>query len=74
MHAAGYELGNLNATLIPQSLSLAHIRKPLERIYCEVLGADLTVVNLKAKAHEKADSLGEIQTTAAHTVLLLMGK
>ncbi|XP_020517285.1 2-C-methyl-D-erythritol 2,4-cyclodiphosphate synthase, chloroplastic isoform X2 [Amborella trichopoda] len=41
---------------------------------CELLGADPSVVNLKAKTHEKVDSLGENRSIAAHTVVLLIKK
>ncbi|PKA61668.1 2-C-methyl-D-erythritol 2,4-cyclodiphosphate synthase, chloroplastic [Apostasia shenzhenica] len=74
MHAAGYELGNLDATLILQKPKLSPHKEAIRANLCELLGADLTVVNLKAKTHEKVDSLGENRSIAAHTVVLLMRK
>jgi 2-C-methyl-D-erythritol 2,4-cyclodiphosphate synthase len=36
-----------------------------------MLGADESVINVKAKTHEKVDSLGENRSIACHTVVLL---
>ena len=75
MHEAGYELGNLDATLILQKLKSVYSRSETIRSnLCDLLGADQSVVNLKAKTHEKVDSLGENRSIAAHTVVLLMRK
>lgn len=74
MHEAGYELGNLDATLILQRPKLSPLKEAIRTNLCELLGADPSVVNLKAKTHEKVDSLGENRSIAAHTVVLLMRK
>ncbi|RWR89480.1 2-C-methyl-D-erythritol 2,4-cyclodiphosphate synthase, chloroplastic [Cinnamomum micranthum f. kanehirae] len=74
MHEAGYELGNLDATLILQRPKLSPYKESIRANLCELLGADPSVVNLKAKTHEKVDSLGENRSIAAHTVVLLMRK
>ncbi|KAF3448617.1 hypothetical protein FNV43_RR09330 [Rhamnella rubrinervis] len=69
MHEAGYELGNLDATLILQRPKLSPHKEAMRANLSELLGADPTVVNLKAKTHEKVDSLGENRSIAAHTVI-----
>uniref|UniRef100_A0A0D6R0U0 2-C-methyl-D-erythritol 2,4-cyclodiphosphate synthase n=1 Tax=Araucaria cunninghamii TaxID=56994 RepID=A0A0D6R0U0_ARACU len=74
MHEAGYELGNLDATLILQRPKLSPHKEVIRSNLCKLLGADSTVVNIKAKTHEKVDSLGENRSIAAHTVVLLMKK
>ncbi|XP_051193297.1 2-C-methyl-D-erythritol 2,4-cyclodiphosphate synthase, chloroplastic [Lolium perenne] len=74
MHEAGYELGNLDATLILQKPKLSPLKETIRSNLCDLLGADPSVVNLKAKTHEKVDSLGENRSIAAHTVVLLMRK
>nr|QEY10170.1 2-C-methyl-D-erythritol 2,4-cyclodiphosphate synthase [Scutellaria barbata] len=74
MHEAGYELGNLDATLILQRPKLSPHKETIRENLCNLLGADPSVVNLKAKTHEKVDSLGENRSIAAHTVVLLMKK
>lgn len=72
MKAAGYRIGNLDATLILQRPKLSPHKEAIRANLCELLEADPTVVNLKAKTHEKVDSLGENRSVAAHTVVLLM--
>lgn len=75
MHEAGYELGNLDATLILQRPKLSPHKEAIRANLCSLLQADHpSVVNLKAKTHEKVDSLGENRSIAAHTVVLLMRK
>ncbi|KAJ8768488.1 hypothetical protein K2173_022578 [Erythroxylum novogranatense] len=74
MHEAGYEIGNLDATLILQKPKLSPFKEIIRNNLSELLGADPSVVNLKAKTHEKVDSLGENRSIAAHTVILLMKK
>lgn len=74
MHEAGYELGNLDATLILQRPKLSPHKETIRTNLSRLLGADPAVVNLKAKTHEKVDSLGENRSIAAHTVVLLMRK
>lgn len=39
---------------------------------CKLLEATADVVNIKAKTHEKVDSLGEERSIACHTVVLLV--
>ncbi|CAL9077578.1 unnamed protein product [Musa acuminata var. zebrina] len=72
MHEAGYELGNLDATLILQRPKLSPHKEAIRSNLCDLLGAHSSVVNLKAKTHEKVDSLGENRSIAAHTVVLLI--
>ncbi|KAL1556862.1 2-C-methyl-D-erythritol 2,4-cyclodiphosphate synthase [Salvia divinorum] len=74
MHEAGYELGNLDATLILQRPKLSPHKEAIRANLCKLLGADPSAVNLKAKTHEKVDSLGENRSIAAHTVVLLSRK
>lgn len=74
MDEAGYELGNLDATLILQRPKVSPHKEDIRINLCQLLGADPSVVNLKAKTHEKVDSLGENRSIAAHTVVLLMKK
>ncbi|KAM7531337.1 hypothetical protein LguiB_034747 [Lonicera macranthoides] len=74
MDEAGYELGNLDATLILQRPKLSPHKESIRSNLSLLLGADPSVVNLKAKTHEKVDSLGENRSIAAHTVVLLMKK
>ncbi|CAM6083215.1 unnamed protein product [Calypogeia fissa] len=72
MHEAGYVVGNLDATLILQRPKLSPHKEAIRANLCELLQAHPSVVNLKAKTHEKVDSLGENRSVAAHTVVLLI--
>ncbi|EOA35668.1 hypothetical protein CARUB_v10020891mg [Capsella rubella] len=74
MDEAGYEIGNLDATLILQRPKISPHKETIRTNLSKLLGADPSVVNLKAKTHEKVDSLGENRSIAAHTVILLMKK
>lgn len=74
MHQAGYEVGNIDATLILQRPKLSPHKEAIRSNLSDLLGADPSVVNIKAKTHEKVDSLGENRSIAAHTVVLLMKK
>ncbi|GKU95196.1 hypothetical protein SLEP1_g8587 [Rubroshorea leprosula] len=74
MHEAGYEIGNLDATLIFQRPKLSPHKEAIRANLSELLGANPSIVNLKAKTHEKVDSLEENRSIAAHTVILLMRK
>jgi 2-C-methyl-D-erythritol 2,4-cyclodiphosphate synthase len=41
---------------------------------CKLLKADPSVVNVKAKTHEKVDSLGEERSIGCHAVVMLIRK
>ncbi|KAF3634619.1 2-C-methyl-D-erythritol 2,4-cyclodiphosphate synthase, chloroplastic [Capsicum annuum] len=71
-YEAGYELGNLYAILILQRPKLSPHKEAIRANLCKLLGADPSVVNLKAKTHEKVDSLGENRSITTHNVVLLM--
>ena len=53
-----------------QNPHLRTVRSNLSKL----LGADPSVVNLRAKTHENVKSLGENRIIAADTVILLMKK
>ncbi|CAL0331999.1 unnamed protein product [Lupinus luteus] len=74
MHEAGYDIGNLDATLILQRPKLSPHKDTIKANLAALLGVDPSIVNIKAKTHEKVDSLGENRSIAAHTVVLLMKK
>eukprot|EP00270_Netrium_digitus_P007404 TRINITY_DN2155_c0_g1_i1.p1 TRINITY_DN2155_c0_g1~~TRINITY_DN2155_c0_g1_i1.p1 ORF type:complete len:267 (-),score=52.03 TRINITY_DN2155_c0_g1_i1:264-1043(-) len=74
MHEAGYTLGNLDATIILQRPKLSPHKPTIVSNLCKLLQAPPAVVNIKAKTHEKVDSLGENRSVACHAVVLLMQK
>lgn len=74
VRAAGYELGNLDATVIAQAPKLApHIAAMCERI-AAVLGVAVGQVNVKAKTAEKLGPIGEGLAMEARAVVLLMAR
>jgi 2-C-methyl-D-erythritol 2,4-cyclodiphosphate synthase len=74
VRAAGYELGNLDATVIAQAPKLApHIPVMCERI-AAVLGVALNQVNVKAKTAEKLGPVGQGLAMEARAVVLLMAR
>jgi len=71
LHAAGYVIGNLDATIIAQAPKMAgHIPLMIENI-----AADLQVtagqVNIKAKTNERLGYLGREEGIAAEAVVLV---
>lgn len=71
---AGYELGNLDATVIAQAPRLApHIPAMCERI-AAVLGVAIGQVNVKAKTAEKLGPVGQGLAMEARAVVLLMAR
>jgi 2-C-methyl-D-erythritol 2,4-cyclodiphosphate synthase len=68
---AGYELGNLDATVIAQAPKLApHIPVMCERI-AHVLGVAAHQVNVKAKTAEKLGPVGQGLSMEARAVVML---
>lgn len=72
MKERGYELGNIDCTIIAQKPKLSPHKENIRKNLCEILGADPSVVNIKAKTHEKVDSLGENRSIACEAVVLLL--
>ena len=72
VRAAGYELGNLDATVIAQAPKLApHIPAMCGRI-AAVLGVAPEQVNVKAKTAEKLGPVGQGLSMEARAVVLLV--
>jgi len=74
MEAAGYELGNLDATIILQRPRIAPHKDAIRRQLAAQLGIGAERVNLKGKTHERLDALGEGLGIAVHVVVLLNRK
>ena len=72
VRACGYEIGNVDSTVIAQTPKLApHIAAMRERI-AQVLGVKVDQVNVKAKTAEKMDAVGEGRAMEARAVVLLV--
>jgi 2-C-methyl-D-erythritol 2,4-cyclodiphosphate synthase len=69
--AAGYAIGNVDATIIAQAPKMApHIGQMIVHIAAD-LGVELQQVNLKAKTNEKLGYLGREEGIAAEAVALI---
>lgn len=72
VRAAGWELGNVDATIVAQAPKMApHIPAMCQRM-AEVLGVDVGQVNVKAKTAEKMGPVGEGRAIEARAVALLV--
>lgn len=72
MKERGYVMGNLDVTVILQRPKLSPHKDAIKANLCELLDAHPSVVNVKAKTHEKVDSIGEGRSVACHAVVLLV--
>ncbi len=71
VRAKGFEIGNVDSTVIAQAPKLApHIEAMRVRI-AEVLGVAVEQVNVKAKTAEKMGPVGEGRAMEARAVVLL---
>lgn len=72
VRAAGWQIGNLDSTIIAQAPKMApHILDMRTRL-AEVLGIELGQVNVKAKTAEKMGPVGEGRAIEARAVCLLL--
>ena len=69
--AAGYAVGNIDATIIAQQPKMApHIAQMVANVAAD-LGVAVSQVNIKAKTNEKLGYLGREEGIAAEAVVLL---
>ena len=72
VRAKGFEIGNIDSTIVAQAPKLApHIEKMRARI-AQVLALDVEQVNVKAKTAEKLGPVGQQQAMEARAVALLV--
>lgn len=72
VRAAGYAIGNLDATVILERPKLGPRKAELRSNLAAMLGVDVDRVNLKGKTHEKVDAVGEGRAIEVHVVVLLV--
>lgn len=70
--AKGYELGNLDCTVIAQKPKLAPYINVIKENIARILDADLGQINVKATTTEKLGFTGREEGMAAQAVILLM--
>ncbi|KAK4529307.1 hypothetical protein CCYA_CCYA01G0164 [Cyanidiococcus yangmingshanensis] len=71
MQQRGYRVANLDVTVILERPKLAPHKEQIRQNIAKLLGLPLEQVNLKAKTHEKVDSIGENRSVGCHAVVLL---
>ncbi len=69
---AGYEIGNLDATVILERPKIGPRKAELRTVLAELLGVEVAQVNLKGKTHERVDAVGEGRAIEVHAVVLLL--
>ena len=72
MRDAGYEVGNVDITVILQCPKLSPHKQAARENIAKLLGVEISQVNIKGKTHEKVDALGENRAIACHVVALLV--
>mmetsp|Transcript_2 Transcript_2/g.2 ORF Transcript_2/g.2 Transcript_2/m.2 type:complete len:219 (-) Transcript_2:232-888(-) len=71
MTEMGYTIGNVDVTLILQKPKVKDIKPAMKDNIVRLLRTTPGQVNIKARTHEKVDSVGEGRSMACHVVVLL---
>ena len=74
MDKRGYRIGNLDITLILQTPKVKDIKPAMKDNIVALLQTAEDRVNIKARTHEKVDSIGESKSYACHVVVILEKK
>ncbi len=71
IHTKGYQVSNVDVTIIAQKPKLAPHIIPMRENVSKLLSIALDCVSIKAKTHEKVDAVGQQKAVVAHCVMLL---
>jgi 2-C-methyl-D-erythritol 2,4-cyclodiphosphate synthase len=71
---AGYELGNIDSTIIAQAPKLAPHIPAMQARLAQALGVQVSQVNVKAKTAEKLGPVGQGQSMEARAVAVLFAR
>ena len=71
LEAAGYAVVNIDATLIAQAPKIGPYRDEMRRNIAQVLGIEVSQVNVKATTEEYLGFTGSAEGMAAHAVVLI---
>ena len=72
MKGYGYEIGNIDVTLILERPKVATFKNGMKENIVRLLHTTEGRVNIKARTHERVDSVGELRSLACHVVLTLV--
>eukprot|EP00571_Detonula_confervacea_P013768 CAMPEP_0172299938 /NCGR_PEP_ID=MMETSP1058-20130122/2128_1 /TAXON_ID=83371 /ORGANISM="Detonula confervacea, Strain CCMP 353" /LENGTH=270 /DNA_ID=CAMNT_0013009559 /DNA_START=30 /DNA_END=842 /DNA_ORIENTATION=- len=67
----GYQIGNIDVTLILERPKVAGFKPAMKENIVRLLGTTEGRVNIKARTHEKLDSMGELRSLSCHVVITL---
>lgn len=68
---AGWQIENVDATIVAQAPKLAPYMPLIQQSVAECLGVDVSQVNVKAKTKEKCDAVGEGHAIETQAIALL---
>ena len=71
MRDAGYAIGNMDITVILERPKLSPHKQTIKQNLADLIGFDVSRINIKGKTHERVDALGENKAIACHVVVLL---
>lgn len=71
MRAAGWEIGNMDMTVICERPKLRARKQEVVQNLAHILGVPAEDLNLKGKTHERVDAVGEGRAVEAHVAVLL---
>jgi 2-C-methyl-D-erythritol 2,4-cyclodiphosphate synthase len=74
MDGYGYEIGNIDVTLILERPKVASFKPAMKENIVSLLKTTPGRVNIKARTHERVDSVGELRSLSCHVVLTLVKK
>mmetsp|Transcript_565 Transcript_565/g.1050 ORF Transcript_565/g.1050 Transcript_565/m.1050 type:complete len:251 (-) Transcript_565:39-791(-) len=67
----GYKIGNVDVTLILERPKVASFKPAMKENIVKLLDTTPGRVNIKARTHERVDSVGELRSLSCHVVLTL---
>ncbi|HHS14397.1 MAG TPA: 2-C-methyl-D-erythritol 2,4-cyclodiphosphate synthase [bacterium] len=73
MNKAGYQIHNIDATIIAQAPKLGPHRDRIIRTLADAMGIPVNRVSVKATTHEGFDATGRGEAIAAYAVVCLSG-
>jgi 2-C-methyl-D-erythritol 2,4-cyclodiphosphate synthase len=71
MKENGYKIGNVDVTLILERPKVASFKPAMKENIVALLETTPGRVNIKARTHERVDSVGELRSLSCHVVLTL---
>ena len=74
MSQAGYEISNLDATVILEKPRIGPMKDQIRANIARLLQTPPECINVKGKSHEKVDAVGESRAIEAHVVVALVRK